>query len=493
MTNSLRACWWAPWRARGVVLAACAWLAAGCAGPATGRAAPASFERAAAASATRRHLQALVALDTRNPPGNEALVAAYLDAQLAGLPGVTTHVLPTAEPGRANFVARLTAPHATARPVLVLAHMDVVGVQAEAWDTDPLQLVERDGYLYGRGVIDDKGMLAAVTTAFTWLSAQRDELARDVILLATAAEEGGPAIGVDEVIARHRELLGDAEFALNEGGRVRLVDGRVQSVNVQTTEKIAYNVAVHATGPSGHGSVPLPDNALAALARAVARVHDWRPPYRLNDTTRRFFAGMARLESDPDLAAAMADLVGEDGARAQAAAERLSTVPIWNAVLRTGASLTLLDGGFRNNVIPGEGTANFNVRVLPNDDVLAIVAAMQEAGGESAVRFSLEGEPRAAPPVSPVDTALYRALAQAADELAPGTPTLPFMSTGATDGAALRAIGIPTYGILPFPMQVEDELRMHGDNERMPVASLGWGAEYVWRVLDLVAREGGAR
>jgi acetylornithine deacetylase/succinyl-diaminopimelate desuccinylase-like protein len=448
--------------------------------------APAGLERAVAAAATRARLQRLVAFDTRNPPGDELAAAQWLAAELGRVPGIETHVLPCA-PGRANLVARLRAPHATRRPVLILGHMDVVGVDEAKWHSPPLQATERDGFLYGRGVIDDKGMLAAAVTALEALAGQREALSRDVILLATAGEEGGPEVGIEWMLEHQRDVLGDPEFALNEGGRVRLANGTVHSVNVQTTEKVACNVVATARGPSGHGSVPMPENALAALCRAAARVHEWRAPQRLNDVTRRFFAGLATRETDAALRANLLALVGPDPQAAALAGDAVSREPTFNALLRTAAALTILDGGFRNNVIPSEGRAVFNVRALPDEDLAAIVAQMQAAGGEPAVTFALEDLPAAPPPPSSPDTALFAALAAAAQAMAPGALVTPFMSTGATDGAALRRAGIPTYGILPFPLELPDELRMHGDDERVPLPALGWGTEYLYRTLAEVA------
>ena len=451
--------------------------------------APAGFDRAAAAAATLAHLEALIPLDTRNPPGNEMLTARYLERALAGVPGVTTEVLDVGD-NRANFVARLAATSPGAPPVLVLGHMDVVGFQEANWSTAPLTPTRRDGYLYGRGAIDDKGMLAAAAAVLVQLAARRDALQRDVILLATAAEEGGPAVGVDWVLEHRPDVLGGAQFALNEGGRVRLSDGVVRTVNVQTTEKVYYEVAAVAAGPSGHGSVPLPDNALAALARAAARVHDWRAPVALNETTRVYFRRMASIEEDPLLRGAMAVLGAAEPpepAALEAAAQVAARDPFLDAILRTGQSLTVLDGGFRANVIPSEGRATFNVRTVPGDDVRAVVRRMQEVGGEPSVRFELQGEPRSSPPPSPVGTPLFRALEEASRAMAPAALVVPFMSTGATDGAALRAAGIPTYGILPFPLELEDERRLHGDDERVPLEALGWGAEYLYRTLAAVA------
>ena len=453
-------------------------------------AAPAGLDRAQAQTTTLRHLQNLIRIDTQNPPGNELRAALYFDSVLSAVPGVETQILRVPEDTmRANFVARLRATNPRQRPVLVMGHMDVVGADTTKWETDAFDPVIRDGYLYGRGAIDDKGMLAATLTSLVQLAAQRDRLDRDIIFFATAGEEGGPTVGVDWVIEHHRALIGDAEFALNEGGRIRVQDGRVRTVNIQTTEKVYYNVIATATGTSGHGSVPLPDNALAALARAVNRVHEWRAPVRLIETTRIYFRRLAQIEDDPAMKQAMEQLTAEGASQAQvdAAAAVLSRDPLHNAVLRAGLSLTLLNGGFRSNVIPSEGRATFNMRIVPGEDANELVRMVNEVDGEAQVTFALEQPPVEAPPPSPVSTELFQAMEAAARTMAPSATVLPFMSTGATDGAALRAIGIPTYGILPMPLPMEDELRMHGDNERVPVPALGWATEYIYRVLRQVA------
>jgi acetylornithine deacetylase/succinyl-diaminopimelate desuccinylase-like protein len=449
---------------------------------------PAGLDRTAAQHATETHLKNLIRLDTRNPPGNEMKVARYLDSVFRGMAGVETTILDVGQ-GRANFIARVRATHAAKPPVLIMAHMDVVGADSTKWTTPPFEPTVRDNYLYGRGAIDDKGMLAAAATAVTALVAQRDALTRDIIFLGTASEEGGD-LGIDWVVANKFDLIKDAEFALNEGGRIRVKDGRVQTVNIQTTEKVPYNVVATAKGPSGHGSVPLPDNALAALARAVSRVHEWKAPVRLNETTRLYFAKLAEVEKDAAMKSAMQRISAPNASQAtiDSAAAVLSKEPLHNAVLRTGQSLTLMNGGIRVNVIPSEGTANFNVRTLPADDITQIVKEMQRAGAEPQVTFELQEKPEPAPPPSPVSTALYVSMEQAAKVMAPQSVVIPFMSTGATDGALLRAKGIPTYGILPMPLPVEDELRMHGDNERVPVPALGWAAEYLYRVLVGVVR-----
>jgi acetylornithine deacetylase/succinyl-diaminopimelate desuccinylase-like protein len=324
---------------------------------------PAGFNRGDAQNDTETLLTRLIRIDTQNPPGNERAAAEYLASVLSPVPGVETHVLDLGD-GRAQLIARLHASSPSKRAVLVLAHMDVVGADASKWSTPPFEPTVRDGYLYGRGAIDDKGMLAATVAALLQLSPARETLDRDIILAATADEENGPT-GVKRLLNHHFGLVKDAEFALNEGGRIRIQDGRIYSVNIQTTEKIPYNITATARGTSGHGSVPLPDNALAALSRAVGRVAAWRAPVRLNLTTRLYFAGLAEIEKDPEVQQAMESISSStDPQIIDQAVEVLSREPLYDAALRTGQSLTLLEGGFRSNVIPSEGTANFNVRIL---------------------------------------------------------------------------------------------------------------------------------
>jgi acetylornithine deacetylase/succinyl-diaminopimelate desuccinylase-like protein len=447
---------------------------------------PPGFDRARAQRDTRSHLERLLALDTQNPPGREILAANYLEEALRPIAGIETRVLDPGD-GRANFVARLRAVRASKRPVLVMGHLDVVGVDLSKWTSPPFQATERDGYLYGRGAIDDKGMLAATVAAVHQLAARRDTLDRDVIVLGTAAEEGGDQ-GVDRIVQKHFDLIRDAEFALNEGGRVRIANNSIRAINIQITEKISYVVRATARGTGGHASVPLPDNPLAALSRALARIHESKPPVRVSVTTREYFRRLAPLQEDAAMRHAMETIAtARDQTTIERAAEVLSREPLHSAVVRTGVSITLMSGGIRSNVIPSEATATVNVRVLPEGNIRADVAEMNRIGGESAVTFELVGEPQTAPPVSPTATPLFQAMEAAGRAMAPGAVVIPFMSTGATDGAVLRAHGIPTYGILPLPLVLEDELRMHGDNERVPIAALGWAAEYIYRVLQSVS------
>jgi acetylornithine deacetylase/succinyl-diaminopimelate desuccinylase-like protein len=204
--------------------------------------------------------------------------------------------------------------------------------------------------------------------------------------------------------------------------------------------------------------------------------------------TRAYFAGLAKVEQDPAMRQAMQDI---GTATTQAAIDKadavLSRDPVHNAVLRDAVSLTMVSGGIRANIIPSDATATLNARILPDGDIRAFLAELNRVGAEEQVTFAIQREPQRAPPVSSTTTPLYQAMAAIGAEMAPGAAVVPMLSPGATDGAALRAAGIPTYGILPLPLEQEDELRMHADNERVPVSSLGWGTEYLYRVLARVA------
>jgi acetylornithine deacetylase/succinyl-diaminopimelate desuccinylase-like protein len=455
--------------------------------PAPAGAPPAGFDRAAAQQQTQALLEQMIATDTQNPPGNEMRMAQLIEAALKGVPGVETRVLDMGN-NRANVVARLRAANPTKRPVLVMGHMDTVGADPTKWTSPAFTPAVRDGYLYGRGAIDDKGSLAATVTALKMLAPMRATLDRDVILLGTAAEEGGGPDGIAGVVSKHFELIKDAEFALNEGGRVRLRDGAIYGINIQVTEKQGYNVTATAKGTSGHGSVPLPDNAIAALSRALARVQEFKMPVVLNPITREYFKRLATIERDPAMKKAMTMVAtSSDHAAIERAAAVLSKDPTYNATLRTGISITMVNGGIRANVIPSDATATLNVRTVPGGDIAEVVRALNRVGAEPAVTFATAAAQRQTPPISPITSALFQAMETAGKAMAPATTVVPFMSTGSTDGAVLRSNGIPTYGILPLPLSEEDELRMHGDNERTPLASLGWATEYLLRTLATVA------
>ena len=432
------------------------------------------------------HLQALIRMDTVNPPGREMGVARYMDDVLRGA-GIETTLLEPA-PGRAVLAARLRG-SGKHRPVMLLAHMDVVGVERERWSTNPFGGEILDGFVYGRGAIDDKGMLAVNLQTMLLLNQHvvknGGTLDRDVVFLATSDEESGGEFGIDWVIARHPELV-DAEFVLNEGGRVREVNGLLMFAAVQCGEKIANVLRLTATGTPGHAAVPIPDNAVARLARAVAAVADHREPVVLTQVSEQFFAGLSAFWPEPDVRAAIADVSSGSAERLASGARQLEGHPAFNAMLRNGISPTMLSAGVRANVIPAEASATLNVRLLPGQSLEDLIVRLNAAIGDSRVQITVDGRSVEAPP-SPDDTAMYDAIRSALGALAPGVPVVPFLSTGATDSASMRRAGVQAYGILPFPLTESDEGRMHGHDERVSVSSLAFAVRLSWEIFTRIA------
>ena len=425
------------------------------------------------------HLTRLIQIDTTNPPGNEMVLARYLDQALRDA-AIETHLFePVA--GRAALVGRLRAAPPNKPPVLLLAHMDVVGVARESWTTNPFGGDVIDGYVYGRGAIDDKGMLAVNLMTLVALqrlvSKGKARLTRDVVFVATSDEEAGGTIGTEWLIENHPELV-RAEFALNEGGRIRVVDGKPLYAAIQCAEKVSNVVTVTATGPGGHASVPLPGNPVARLARAISLISEHREAVVLLPTTREFFAGLSKVWPDPADRAAMADLASEDTDRQRRGARALSATPLFDAAIRTGISPTILQAGLRHNVIPTEARAVLSVRTLPGESIDAVVERLATLVNDPAVHLEISHRGHDAPP-SPSTSAAFAALRDSLHEIDQSIAAVPYLSTGATESAFLRRWGVPTYGILPFPLTMDDESRMHGHDERVPVEALGFGLRLV--------------
>jgi acetylornithine deacetylase/succinyl-diaminopimelate desuccinylase-like protein len=431
---------------------------------------------------TIAQLQALIRLDTTNPPGNELPLARYIAEQLESA-GIESQLLMPV-PQRAAVYARLRG-NGSKGAVMLLAHMDVVGVERDKWSCDPFGGEVRDGYLYGRGAIDDKGMLAA--NLITMLTLKREvvdrgiELTRDVVFLATADEETGGEYGMRWLVEKHRDLL-DVEFAINEGGRTRIISGGKRYLAIQTSEKISHMVTISARGPAGHAAIPLEGNAIFRLGRALSRLGEYREPVTLTETTRRFFELLARMWPVQEEAGAMADLVSGDAVKSEKGAAVLSRIPVFNAVMRNGISATKLTGGVAGNVIPAEAAAVLNVRTIPGNPIDDVMERLRACVPDPEISFSISGHTEEAPASDP-DSAMFNAIAGAARELDPEMTVVPYLSTGGTDSAHLRRIGIDSYGILPFPINQADEERMHGHDERVPVASLHFGTRLIFEAI----------
>jgi acetylornithine deacetylase/succinyl-diaminopimelate desuccinylase-like protein len=368
--------------------------------------------------------------------------------------------------------------------------MDVVGVERGKWSVDPFAAEIKDGYLYGRGAIDDKGMLAA--NLETMLLLKRNvidkggSLSRDVIFVANSDEETSGEWGMGWLIKNHPELI-KAEFALNEGGRVRIIGGKRLYVAVQNTEKVPHTVTVTARGPGGHASIPLAGNAIFRLGRALAKIGEYREPVQVNPTTREFFSQLGRIWPTREERVAMADVASSDTRRVQRGARLLSRIAVFDAVLRNGISATITQGGIRSNVIPTEATASLNIRTLPGLSIDSDVARLRRVVGDSMVDFATTSRGEDAP-ASDFHSPMFAAIRESARALDNDLTTVPYLSTGATDSARLRAWGIQAFGLLPFPMNQDDEDRMHGNDERIPLASLEFGTKLIYGSILRVAR-----
>jgi acetylornithine deacetylase/succinyl-diaminopimelate desuccinylase-like protein len=427
----------------------------------------------------------LIRINTTNPPGNELAAARYL-AGILEREGITAEVLETA-PGRGVMIARLrsSAVPDPSRALLLLGHVDVVGVQKEKWSVDPFGGIIKGGYLYGRGAIDDKGMVIANLAVLVALKRAGVRLDRDVVYLAEGDEEEGGEYGIEFVIKKHWEKIA-AGFAINEGGRVTVKDGKAQYVAVQASEKIPVNVTVIATGPSGHGSIPRKDNAVVHLAAAVAKIGAYQTPAKPNTITRRYFEQLAKIE-DPELAKWMRAL--DTPERMEHAARILSEAnPLWSSMLRDSIAPTMLSAGIRSNVVPSEGRATLNIRLLPGDSIGPLVQELTKLVNDSQIRFQVEPASRQPAPPSSIESELYRTIERAAPTVFAGAIVVPFMSTGATDSAQLRLRNVQAYGLLPFPLKEEDERRMHADDERIPLEAFRKGVEFLYRVVEEFAR-----
>lgn len=417
-------------------------------------------------------LQDLIKINTTNPPGNEQAAAKFVIGVLQK-DGIAAEELQTA-PGRTSVVARLRS-SAVADPskaLLLVAHMDVVGVDRAKWTVDPFAAVLKDGYIYGRGAIDNKAMLAINLASFIALKRANARLNRDVIFLATDDEEAFGDASVKTLIAKYWDKFA-AGFALNEGGNVVMKNGKVQYVAVQAGEKVTVNVDVIARGTPGHASMPTKDNPVVHLSAAIAKIGGYVAPVHFTAIVRRYFEGLAPLEDD-EIAKWMRSLDTPD--RGEHAQRVISDAnPQWNAMLRDTISPTMLNAGVRANVIPAEARATLNVRLLPGDTIDALLGDLNKLVNDPLVRLEVQPNAGLAAPPSSLENDFYAAITKVAAQEFGGVPVLPYQSPWATDSAQLRLHNVQSYGLWPFPLADEDLKRMHGNDERIPIASFAKG------------------
>jgi acetylornithine deacetylase/succinyl-diaminopimelate desuccinylase-like protein len=425
----------------------------------------------------------LVAVDTTNPPGNEeravAILAKRLDAE--GIP----YRISEFEPGRKNIVARL-AGTGGAKPLLLLAHLDVVGADGQPWTSPPHEVSEKDGFLVGRGVEDDLGMAVLELETVSLLKRSGIPQRRDVILAFSGDEESGGR-GIRWIIEHEPESI-DAELAINEGGGMRLdSDGSKMSfVGLQAAEKTYQDFVLTAKGSTGHSSVPLGDNAINRLARALDRLARSPFPVRLLPVTREYFEARAAVEPPP-LASALRAAASAKGAIPANALATLEANPVLAATIRTTCVATLVSGGTRKNALPASAEATINCRILPDETVEEVRRALGKKIDDPAITIAL-GEGFGSGPPSSLEGAGPAAVKKVAAEMWPRIPVIPLFSLGATDSRFLRAHGVAAYGLNPIALTESDARRAHGIDERIPVSSVRPGLEYLYRLVLELAR-----
>jgi len=426
-------------------------------------------------------LQGLLRINTTNPPGNELVAAKYV-ADILKQEGIHSDVIETT-PGRGFLVARLSASAVPdpSRALLLMGHLDVVGVEKAKWTVDPFGAVIKDGYLYGRGAIDDKAMAIANLAVFIGLKRSSAHLNRDVIYFAEGDEEAGGLNGMKVAVEKYWDKIA-AGYAINEGGYNALKDGKLQYMAVQASEKVSVSVEVIATGVSGHGSLPRKDNPVTHLAAAIAKIGGYETPVQMNSVTRGYFDGLAQVE-DEETAKWMRSLESSD--RGEHAARYLSNENLlWNAMLRDTISPTMLQAGVRPNVIPSEARGVINMRLLPGDMPSALIAKLSQLVSDPQIRFEVIPGAGEAAPSSSLTTDLYNEIVGATKKQFPGAIAIPFMSPGATDSYPLRMRNVAAYGLMPFPLAENDFLRMHADDERIPLESFRKGVDFIYAIVN---------
>jgi acetylornithine deacetylase/succinyl-diaminopimelate desuccinylase-like protein len=390
-----------------------------------------------------------------------------------------------ASPKKFNLVARYHGTGAQ-KPLLLLAHTDVVEAKREDWSIDPFVFNEKEGYFYGRGTGDDKAQAAVWIATLIRMKREGFKPDRDIIVALTADEEGGgPYNGVDWLVKQHRDLI-DADFALNEGGWGEEENGKKISNDLQVSEKYVINFSFSVTNKGGHSSMPVPDNAIYHLAGALERLSKFGFPMRTDDVTAAYFAEMAKIEKGP-IAADLAQVAKGS----QAAMERVAVASAaWNSTLRTTCVATMLSGGHALNALPQLATASVNCRVLPEDSPDYVLSTLNKVAADPEVKITAITDRAAGAPPSPLRPDVMNAVKAASERTFPGVPVVPIMVVGATDGRYLRAVGIPTYGVQGFFFDRDNDIRFHGRDERMRIDSFYQGQEFQYDLVKTLSTPG---
>ena len=430
-------------------------------------------------------LQQYVRINTTNPPGHEIEAARWLQAVLAR-DGIEARIFEPA-PGKANLVARL-AGDGSARPIVLLNHMDVVEATPEFWSVPPFAGLIRDGYLYGRGTVDMKGIGVSQLMGMVLLKRSGIPLKRDIIFVANCDEEVGglSTLGAMWIATQHPEIVRGAEYLLNEGGSADVdpATGTIRYFGVGTTEKAPFWLRLTTHGRAGHGSRPVRDNAVATLVRAMDRLAAWETPLQVTPTVERFFHDLSGRESDPVRRAWFADV---RAALADSEARRFLTSDVYfNAILRNTVSVTVVRGSGKTNVIPPVASGEVDTRLLPGQDPQAFLAELRGVVNDTAVTIEPMGRIWDATE-SPAGTELMRVITEAVQQRHPGVLVTTPMLTAFTDSHYFRRLGITAYGFDPWPLPISESGRIHGNDERIAPATVEYAAHLMFDVLRGIA------
>ena len=443
---------------------------------------PAQTSLTADQAEARAIFRELIEINSSYKGGSTSPVARAIAARFlaAGFPAKDVIVIGPAGDKDSSVIVRMQGTSKTKKPILLMAHIDVVEANRADWTLDPYKLTEQDGFFYGRGTSDIKDGAATLASALLRMKRNHIVPERTLILALTAGEEGGGGYnGMDWLLKNHRDLI-DAEFALNvDSGDPLIKNGKPLLRALQTSEKVYQSFALEVTDKGGHSSLPTPENAIARLADAIGRVARFHFPARLTETTRAYFERSAGLESG-QLAADMRAIARNPDD--SAAAARLSTSPFYNAQLRTTCVPTMIEGGHAPNALPQRAKAVVNCRILPVETPAQIRAELVRIVADDSVHVTPINDGAVAAAPSPLTPAITVPLEKVTRKFWPGLPVIPQMETGATDGAYLRAAGIPTYGVSGVFLDIDD-IRAHGRDERIMVKSFYDGVEYIYQLV----------